>query len=65
MSEVFKKGDIVQLKSGGPKMTINNYTDGSRVFCKWFNSKNEVQSEVFQQEALVLATETTVPPTTI
>ena len=35
MSDNFKPGDTVQLKSGGPKMTIYNI-DGSEAFCSWF-----------------------------
>ncbi len=47
----FKPGDTVCLKSGGPKMTVNDYQfvgwndDGSpikndgKVLCEWFNGK--------------------------
>ena len=33
----FKVGDVVQLKSGGPKMTVTyvNPSEG-KVFCDWF-----------------------------
>lgn len=31
----FQKGDVVQLKSGGPKMTVVDTSDG-RVDCCWF-----------------------------
>ena len=48
MSEFFKKGDVVQLKSGGPLMTISNYTQNDKVFCQWFNGK-EPKGEVFNQ----------------
>ena len=35
----FKKGDIVRLKSGGPRMTVK-YTDTSlgELLCQWFAS---------------------------
>ncbi len=36
MSETdFKVGDVVQLKSGGPKMTVTE-TGGCKVACSWF-----------------------------
>ncbi len=39
---LFKEGDVVILKSGGPKMTIK-YCDDRQVICNWFenNTKNE------------------------
>jgi uncharacterized protein YodC (DUF2158 family) len=33
----FKPGDVVQLKSGGPKMTVVTAKPGE-VFCSWFHS---------------------------
>ena len=36
---IFKEGDLVQLKSGGPKMTvvhINHVSDKTYYDCKWF-----------------------------
>ncbi len=36
MSEtLFKEGDIVVLKSGGPRMTVSHY-DVGMVVCTWF-----------------------------
>ena len=40
-----KVGDVVQLKSGGPKMTIINVTsllDSIGIECAWFDDKNSV-----------------------
>jgi len=48
MAEQFKAGDVVQLKSGGPKMTIREIEEwdgGPRAWCKWFqgsDSKEDV-----------------------
>lgn len=49
----FKTGDVVYLKSGGPKMTITTYepVDGVDVICTWFNN-NELIEKSFNQEVL-------------
>ena len=59
MAEGFKVGDIVQLKSGGPKMTVTEDKVGIRndhVRTNWFaGSKHE--SGMFPIESLVPATD--------
>ncbi len=35
----FNKGDIVELKSGGPPMTVAQ-VEGERVLCQWFDGKS-------------------------
>jgi len=32
----FKIGDVVQLKSGGPLMTIENFDEDNKACCVWF-----------------------------
>jgi len=69
MDTKFKIGDIVVLKSGGPKMTINklilkrNVVSNMRGFnddfegeyeCKWFEGM-EGKTDNFQENALQLA----------
>lgn len=58
MPEEFQKGDVVQLKSGGPTMTVQNIGDftGSSgiedgVLCVWFDGKKKY-SEVFDRSVL-------------
>ena len=49
---IFKPGDVVQLKSGGPVMTVSGkhaFTDG--VICKWFDGKKPAE-DVFSAELL-------------
>ena len=45
MSSPFKVGDIVELKSGGPPMTVievnTNLLGHSELKCQWFFSKME------------------------
>ena len=50
-----KPGDIVQLKSGGPRMTVVEVKEWSgevRVWCTWFDAKNNTLSESFPLAAL-------------
>ncbi|WP_080582709.1 YodC family protein [Sinorhizobium fredii] len=38
----YKIGDIVQLKSGGPKMTVTEISPNDHVWTSWFaGAKNE------------------------
>lgn len=49
----FKTGDVVQLKSGGPKMTVNDpFTHSEIVLCQWF-SGSKLESGIFDPETLV------------
>lgn len=62
MSEEFKPGDIVRLKSGGPRMTVESVSTsqptGTRVAqCLWFEGDTRHQNE-FALQALEVA-----PPT--
>jgi uncharacterized protein YodC (DUF2158 family) len=59
MAEGFKVGDIVQLKSGGPKMAVvgtgSDDRDGSSVTCIWFaGSEGRKQKGAFRASALRL-----------
>jgi len=50
-------GDVVRLKSGGPKMTVQErYED--EWLCKWFDSKNETCCEPFVEALLESVRET-------
>ena len=46
----FKSGDLVQLKSGGPKMVVDRYVK-KRVCCQWF-SGGKLQSGSFPEASL-------------
>ena len=41
----WKTGDLVQLKSGGPPMTVREVSDQG-VECRWFD-KDRLRSEMF------------------
>lgn len=42
----FKVGDVVVLKSGGPKMTVYEVEE-ENCFCQWFDEKKTLQQGVF------------------
>lgn len=50
--ENFKAGDIVQLLSGGPRMTIDNIV-GNRAICQWFKGRDS-HSDNFPLTSLCL-----------
>lgn len=42
MADEFKVGEIVQLKSGGPEMTVSNtnlFDKDDHVKCQWFGGR--------------------------
>ena len=49
--EDFEIGNVVQLKSGGPKMTIHGLVSDGDVICQWFEG-DAVHEESFPREAL-------------
>ncbi len=59
----FKPGDIVQLLSGGPSMTVASVPEPGVLFSfvvtDWFGSHGELQRGYFVPEALRLSGETT------
>jgi len=49
-----RTGDLVRLKSGGPKMTVVFASDEAlNVTCQWFGRTNEVQEYNFIRKSLV------------
>ena len=49
----FNPGDVVVLKSGGPKMTVHGYHKGEekKLTCTWFHNHERV-SESFNEDTL-------------
>ena len=48
----FKVGDVVRLKSGGPKMTVDYFdSDTERALCVWFKD-GERKQDHFLPETL-------------
>lgn len=49
-------GDVVVLKSGGPRMTVTKTGLAKRhVVCTWFDDANNQQQGTFSLDALTLA----------
>jgi uncharacterized protein YodC (DUF2158 family) len=54
MADDFKAGDVVQQKSGGPKMTIERIdkkfqtSTTNSAFCSWFDDKNKRTQAYFE-----------------
>lgn len=48
----FKPGDVVKLKSGGPKMTVAKIDNDGSVDCEWFDEKNIPQVRAFTATSL-------------
>ncbi len=50
----FKVGDVVQLKSGGPEMTvIDKSQEGGNVKCMWFMVDNRARTQSIPAVALM------------
>lgn len=48
----FQPGDVVRLKSGGPKMTISHRPSSDSYFCVWFNKNDDFQSATVKVNVL-------------
>ena len=49
----FRTGQVVQLKSGGPRMTITGYSQLGNAICRWFQNGTS-HEETFPDDALNL-----------
>jgi uncharacterized protein YodC (DUF2158 family) len=51
---IFDAGDVVQLKSGGPTMTVISANERS-VGCVWFDKNHDMKQETLRPPVLKLA----------
>lgn len=58
MQPEFKVGDVVTLKSGGPKMTVSGMPvpgeDINTLHCQWFDASSKLVSQSFPKALLNL-----------
>lgn len=65
MEKIFKLGDTVRLKSGGPLMTVDGFGSkpsfngvgggfNGKIKCVWFDSSDKRETAEFHQDALEL-----------
>ena len=57
MADGIKVGDVVQLKSGGPQMTVRGIRDYSlcgrdQARCTWFDRSNDLKDRIFEIDML-------------
>jgi uncharacterized protein YodC (DUF2158 family) len=51
-AQKFKAGDIVRLRSGGPQMTVVEYSPDNTYRCKWFDAKYNLSESSFVEDEL-------------
>ena len=51
--EIFEIGQIVRLKSGGPKMTIKGADEGAWA-CQWFDRNGKLHNDTFPEDMLYI-----------
>jgi uncharacterized protein YodC (DUF2158 family) len=47
-----KDGDVVELKSGGPSMTVERAVSASVIKCAWFDATGVVKRDQFASASL-------------
>ena len=62
----FSIGDVVTLKTGGPRMTVSyvlsvDRAAGERLFCQWFDEQGEFRQEVFTRDMVTLEPRSITP----
>jgi uncharacterized protein YodC (DUF2158 family) len=57
----FKGGDVVQLKSGGPAMTVSKERRAGELVCEWFDVTGKYQSQDFEPDSLKAYDPPTMP----
>jgi uncharacterized protein YodC (DUF2158 family) len=55
MAKQWKQGDVVQLESGGPHMTVHTHdpTSDTEVYCSWFTPAGDVKRDKFGPDQLI------------
>lgn len=48
MTSQYDQGDVVRLKSGGPKMTVKEEGADGTILCSWFDRNGKLHSNGFE-----------------
>lgn len=48
MTSQYDQGDVVRLKSGGPKMTVKEEGADGTILCSWFDRNGKLHSNGFK-----------------
>lgn len=54
MADTFKPGDIVELKSGSPKMTVVMVSNEGNVWCTWYDFNTNTWREQIKFQSVIL-----------
>jgi uncharacterized protein YodC (DUF2158 family) len=49
----WKRGDVVKLRTGGPRMTVQSDVKDGMVGCSWFDSHQRHHKQEFAEESLI------------
>lgn len=63
MAQKWKIGDVVQLKSGGPPMTVRGYEKGTDVICQWIDGKKPYTERYHEDQLQTYDDNITTGPT--
>lgn len=70
MSQQYNPGDVVQLRSGGPKMTVVGYdlygmaATEKTYLCRWFDEKKNLTEKTFSEAELMVPVSPLASPVT-
>lgn len=54
MADTFKAGDVVELKSRSPKMTVHMVSNDGNVSCTWYDFNTNTRREQIKFSAVIL-----------
>ena len=49
---MFKIGDVLRLKSGGPRMTVGEMDTDGTCRCEWFDKNHAFNHDIFKAKML-------------
>ena len=62
MATKIKEGDVVQLNSGGHRMTVSHLTDDGQAVCTWHDEGGKPQTHLYPIAGLTKVENPEAPP---